>query len=121
MNSSKLTVISNLRPFLLLLVIINHCTPVRFTSYVNGGDFEMLNMLQNLFGHILTPSATGLFFLISGFLYFYRVDQFTLDVYKVKSSKRVKTLVVPYWYGVPFQLHTSFYIKYINGMLTVTP
>lgn len=96
MNSSKLTVISNLRPFLLLLVIINHCTPVRFTSYVNGGDFEMLNMLQNLFGHILTPSATGLFFLISGFLYFYRVDQFTLDVYKVKSSKRVKTLVVPY-------------------------
>lgn len=61
-----------------------------------GGNFEMLNMLQNLFGHILTPSATGLFFLISGFLYFYRVDQFTLDVYKVKSSKRVKTLVVPY-------------------------
>ncbi|MCD8183823.1 MAG: hypothetical protein LUE99_12910 [Bacteroides sp.] len=39
---------------------------------------------------------------MSGFLYFYRVDQFTLDVYKAKSSKRVKTLVVPYlvWYTI---------------------
>ncbi len=40
MNSSKLTVISNLRPFLLLLVIINHCTPVRFASCVNGENFN---------------------------------------------------------------------------------
>ncbi len=94
---TNLSVINNLRPFLLLLVIINHCTPVAF---VNGGG--ILNVLQVVFGHILTPAATGLFFLISGFLYFNNVKDFNLTIYRNKSISRLKTLVLPYliWNGI---------------------
>ncbi len=41
MNSRKLTVIFNLRSFLLLLVIINHCILVRLASCVNEEIFNI--------------------------------------------------------------------------------
>lgn len=83
--------ITSLRPFLLLLVIFNHCTPVVFSSSILDGG-----LLPIIFGNILTPAATGLFFLISGYLYFNRVNEFTYNTFKVKSQKRIITYVLPY-------------------------
>ncbi len=40
--------------------------------------------------------AVPLFFLISGFLYFYKVKTWTIEVYEKKSLARVKTLLVPF-------------------------
>lgn len=57
---------------------------------------KILNVMQIVFGHILTPAATGLFFLISGFLYFYNVKEFNLTIYKNKTISRFKTLLLPY-------------------------
>lgn len=40
--------------------------------------------------------AVPVFFAISGYLFFYRVRDFTPELYKSKLSKRVKSLLVPY-------------------------
>ena len=64
---------------------------------------QVLDLFQNVFGHVITPSATGLLFLISGFLYFINVDgKFTMQMYREKTRKRIITLLIPYlvWNGI---------------------
>lgn len=49
-----------------------------------------------LFAQILARVAVPLFFLFSGFLFFNRLDRFTLSVYTEKLRKRIRTLLIPY-------------------------
>lgn len=57
----------------------------------------MLDVFQIVLGHVITPSATGLFFLISGFLYFINLgDAFSLKTYREKTKKRIYSLLIPY-------------------------
>ena len=49
----------------------------------------------NFFSEVLPQVGVPLFFIISGFLFFYRVD-FDGAVYQQKLLKRVRTLLIPY-------------------------
>lgn len=114
--NSKLAVISKLRPYLLLLVIINHCTPGNYLTTINGGGkWLVFNGLQVIFGHILTPAATGLFFLISGFLYFNNVDIFNIETYKYKTRKRLHSLIIPYLVWNIIAMSFTFFVQIYNS------
>lgn len=45
---------------------------------------------------IITRVAVPLFFMFSGFLFFYKLDKFTISTYRNKLVKRVRTLLIPY-------------------------
>lgn len=45
---------------------------------------------------ILARTAVPLFFFMSGFLFYYRVETFSLSVYKQKMRRRLCTLLLPY-------------------------
>ena len=52
--------------------------------------------ISYLFSHIFAAVAVPLFFFISGFLFFYKAEVFTKEVYAKKLKKRVHTLLIPY-------------------------
>lgn len=62
-----------------------------------------------LFSQGVCRAAVPVFFLISGYLFFIRLDDWDYSVWKDKIRKRVKTLVVPYllWNIIAF---VAFYI-----------
>ena len=73
-----------------------------------------LTHTMDFFSSVLPTIAVPLFFFISGFLFFYKVD-FSKVVYKKKLKSRSKTLLVPYliWNFIGFlillvQMHPRF-------------
>lgn len=53
--------------------------------------FAVIHLLSNVLSRVAVP----LFFLMSGFLFFYRTD-FSAEVYRRKLTSRLRTLLVPY-------------------------
>lgn len=62
----------------------------------NMADIPMYNYISTLFSLIIGEIAVPLFFLISGYLFFYKVDNFDNSVYLQKLKKRFKSLVIPF-------------------------
>ncbi len=58
--------------------------------------FPVYSHIRLLFSEIFGRLAVPLFFLISGFLFFYRTESFTAQVYGLKLKKRVRSLLLPY-------------------------
>ncbi|MDE6648809.1 MAG: acyltransferase [Muribaculaceae bacterium] len=52
--------------------------------------------VSNLFSNTLASIAVPLFFFISGYLFFYKVNSFSSTTYLYKLKKRFRTLLVPY-------------------------
>ncbi|BBB90112.1 MAG TPA: acyltransferase [Methylomusa anaerophila] len=65
--------------------------------------------IQTFITQGITRIAVPLFFLISGYLFFYNFQQPTWQAFLVKMRKRIHTLVIPYlfWSGLSFLI---FYI-----------
>lgn len=91
-------VIRALRFPLMLAILLFHARfqPINFIdahvqfSIVKYFDFITYS-LENV-GHVGVP----LFFLISGYLFFYKSDKFDLASYNLKIKKRFRSLFVPY-------------------------
>lgn len=49
-----------------------------------------------LFSEALTRLAVPIFFIISGYLFFYKINDFSCDVYVGKLKRRIKSLLLPY-------------------------
>ena len=63
---------------------------------VNYGDFwPWLNYVIDFFSAVLPTIAVPLFFFISGFLFFYKID-FSKAIYIKKLKSRSRTLLIPY-------------------------
>ncbi|MBR5593423.1 MAG: acyltransferase [Bacteroidaceae bacterium] len=72
-------------------VVGNLETPLPF-----GGAFPLYESTLYLFVQVLARIAVPLFFLFSGFLFFYKTNGFTIENYADKLKKRVRTLLIPY-------------------------
>ena len=60
--------------------------------------------------NVITHCAVPTFFMISGFLFFYKVQEWNFSVYKVKLKKRFWSLLVPYLLWIMlFILHTEIF------------
>jgi len=90
-------IISRLRFPLILLIVYLHSDGASMDNsdipLLESGIYEIV---RTLISRIITHSAVPTFFFISGFLMFYRVDSFSVDVYKVKIRKRISSLLIPY-------------------------
>lgn len=63
---------------------------------LHGYSFPMYDTISYLFSDLIARIAVPLFFLISGFLFFYRSEIFSLSVYRHKLKSRGRSILVPY-------------------------
>jgi len=91
-TKNKLQEIPFLKLMLILGVVVIHSNIK--SSVTPGYSQEGVDIVKFIVSlmRICVPS----FFIISGYLFFYRVNKFTLNIYKEKLYRRVKTLVIPY-------------------------
>lgn len=90
-NSEKIDsyVCDFLRFPLTVMVVFLHL-PALETNIQGGGNF--IKEIIGWVGGIAVP----VFFIISGYYFFYHAETFTLSVYKSKLEKRIKSLIIPY-------------------------
>ena len=87
-------IISRLRFPLILLVYLHSDGASMDNSDIPLLESGIYEIVRTLISRIITHSAVPTFFFISGFLMFYRVDSFSVDVYKVKIRKRISSLLI---------------------------
>ena len=93
-ESLQSKVITHLRFPLIVCVVFIH---VIFMSYADARqNYPLFFCVDYWVSEVLARTAVPLFFFISGFLFFYRVENFSLRVYGQKVRKRFRTLAVPY-------------------------
>lgn len=63
---------------------------------INFVNYPIFSHVFILFSKIIFATCVPLFFLISGFLFFYKTDVITIKVYLQKLKNRVHTLLIPY-------------------------
>lgn len=86
-------------PLIVGVVLIHaHITEVVINGVdlLQGNTFLIYNIGSYLFSEIIARMAVPLFFFISGFLFFYQSEVFSLSVYLHKLRKRVNSILVPY-------------------------
>lgn len=147
--------ISYLRFPLTVGVVFIHFNIAKDVFSMQGVKYGLNNadwyyFVINFFSDVLPRVGVPLFFLISGFLFFYR-KEFNTTIYKKKISNRMVTLVLPYFlwnlvailitlfHQLPFlssvfpnagktnviispvRLFYTFFANYINEGIFVTP
>lgn len=111
-DKAKESIILNAIRFpLVCMVVLIHCKTsnenrIGIWKEMSGNDF--CDSIQVVFSSILSPPAVPIFFLISGYYFFYNTKQFTKKIYYSKLKKRIRTLLTPYiiW-------NCIFILKYI--------
>lgn len=110
-------VISFLRFPLIVGVVLIH-TQVGTIDGIKGnlsapypfeGVFPLYESTLYLCAQILARISVPLFFMFSGFLFFYKTNEFTTQTYAKKLKKRVRTLLIPYlfWNFLFFVLYNA--------------
>lgn len=96
-------IIYNSRYPLALLVVMIHC---KLPTNIDFGSFIIREYIL-----YFCSVAVPLFFLFSGYLYFLGVESFDKETYRIKTKKRIKTLVIPYlfWNTLYLLFHVSRY------------
>lgn len=103
-NQLQSQVISFLRFPLIVCVILIH-TQISSINGVEGnmtnahpfsGVYPFYEFVVYLIAQVFTRVAVPLFFFFSGFLFFYKSNDFSVQLFFRKLKKRVRTLLVPY-------------------------
>ena len=69
---------------------------VSLIDWDNLSSMDFYNLVRICFSHVLTHIAVPTFFLVSGFLFFYKLKEFNWTIYVQKMKKRFHSLFVPY-------------------------
>lgn len=69
---------------------------VSLIDWNNLSSMDLYNLIRICFSHVLTHIAVPTFFLVSGFLFFYKSKVFNRIVYVQKMKKRFHSLFIPY-------------------------
>lgn len=86
-------VISLLRFPMMVGIVIIHCFIAKAADYpVSTVAYDTMYFLSQIFCRIFVP----MFFLISGYLFFYRKDASSWSFYQSQWKKRLRSLLVPY-------------------------
>lgn len=91
------TLINALRFPLVVLVLISHCILVEnIGESLTGLDGVTLLTLTNRFARSLGHVSVACFALISGYFFYYKVNQWTAGGYITDVKKRIGSLALPY-------------------------
>lgn len=114
-------VISFLRFPMIVAVVLIH-TQIYSVNGIDGnmiatypfdGVYPIYESVLYLFTKIFTRVAVPLFFMFSGFLFFYKVEEFSIATYFGKLRKRIHTLLIPYiFWNILF-----FIVNYLSHLL----
>ena len=97
-------VITFLRFPLIICVVLIH-TQINSINGIEGdlkvpnpfnGTFPLYESVLYICAQILTRIAVPIFFLFSGFLFYYKINGYTTKTYVYKLKSRVQTLLIPY-------------------------
>lgn len=97
---------------LAVAVVLIHISPKIDTQSINYSSLssdDLYALFASLFSHVITYIAVPCFFLFSGFLFFFKVNRFTRELYFKKLRVRALTLLVPYllWNLLPILSNTA--------------
>ena len=100
-NDKRLSLaISSIRFPLAILIVLAHANPFKFPYLIGNAKF---NLIENWIHYPITfvawsifSSAVPLFFAISGYLFFVKIEFFSKRVYFDKLKSRFYSLVIPY-------------------------
>lgn len=83
---------------------------------------DVYSIVSILVHRVMTAIGVPTFFVISGFLFFYRVENWNREVYARKLKSRVKTLIIPYlvWNAIVLFISAGrgLYIYFSTGEVT---
>ena len=102
--------IAFLRFPLIVGAVLIHCyykeLPIGGVKVPVMDEYPIYKLIADLFSQVLARTAVPLFFLISGYLFFYK-SSFSWPMYGSKLRKRAQTLLLPYlfWNGALVGLH----------------
>ena len=100
-------------PLIVLVVFIHSYIMMPYHgSDVTASEVPIFYNIEFLLSEIIACIAVPLFFLISGFLFFYRLQGFNQAKYFEKIKKRFKTLFIPYLFWSVFAILITFIVQY---------
>lgn len=117
-------IIRLLRFPLAVMVVFLHSEPsiegwnITNVSYLHLIKADIVGIIMYSISHILTQTAVPLFFLISGYLFFVKLEEWDYKIYRRKMLSRVRTLLVPYliWVTLFCGIHIFRHILPIGGI-----
>lgn len=109
--------INNLRFPLMGGVVLIHNVVIDPVEGWNKG-YHIASTVVNLFSWCLTSPCVPLFFFISGFLFFGKIDSFSTKEYFRKLQKRARSLFVPYiFWNVIVLLYFAFMHQFTPNLV----
>lgn len=98
MTKTDSSIIKELRFPLTFIVVMQHCMGNVYYGFdwadLSGADYY--NIVKLAFSGIIALIGVPAFFFISGYLFFNKVTQYDLGVYKKKLKSRFQSLMIPY-------------------------
>lgn len=96
-NQRTIDIVSTLKCLLCFGVVCIHSTFNNDSIGVNDGDISLFSDFSSIFIYgFLDKTCVLVFFVISGYLFFYNTSNFDTEVYKRKIRNRIRSLLVPY-------------------------
>lgn len=88
MNNKDSEIIKDIRFPLTFIVVMQHCMGSVYYDFewTNLSGSDIYNIIKILLSGSFAAIAVPAFFLISGFLFFNKIEHFDLNVYKSKLS-----------------------------------
>lgn len=100
-------------PLIVLVVYIhNYGSPYDYTPIINWANlssYDIYEIIRIFFSKVISHLAVPCFFFISGYLFFYNIDELNKLTYITKLKKRIKTLLIPYLLWNSFAVIIDFY------------
>ena len=94
---SQHEVIRQLRfPMIILVTFAHSYGKVTEGFSLMASEWNTYEFLKLFVSQTLVKVAVPVFFIMSGYLFFSNVEKWSLDVYKAKTLRRMKTLLIPY-------------------------
>lgn len=109
-------------PLIVLVVYIhNYGSVYNFTpniDWTNITSMDVYEIIRIIFSKVISHLAVPCFFFISGYLFFYNINDFSKKTYISKLKKRVYTLLIPYILWNIIAIIFDFYTFYSNHNLS---
>lgn len=98
-------------PLIIGVIFIHNASSTILTGgqeFGDVGELPIFYYVSTFFSQVISRIAVPLFFLMSGYLFFYKVETFDNSIYLQKLRKRFKSLFVPFFLWTTFFLLTQY-------------
>lgn len=114
--------IKTLRFPLAVFVVYLHTYPISPDADLSAIDWasfsasDFYDVLRVTISRVLTCCAVPIFFFISGWLFFQKLEEWDTEVWQRKMNNRVRTLLIPYFAWVTLSIIQTFLLK-VGGVV----